>query len=334
VRVRDHVGVRAPVGLRPVPGGAAGLAGVVLIAGILVLVPRVTRAGEALALVVPVVVAAVLGGRAAAYVVALVATLAFVLLVPPLGSVRVNLTEDLVALAVFLVVAVVVGTLVSGRINLLSQVDRQRVALLRSVSHDLRTPLAAIRAAASDLASGEVGDPADRQELLEIVSAEAERLDRLVGNLLSLGRIEAGFLRLQLVEEAAGGLGTVLSRIPVEIRVPDDLPSIQADHALTQQVITNLLENASRHSAPGCPVVIEAGPRDGHVEIAVVDQGPGIDAAMRSHLFEPFRSGSSPGASGIGLAICKAIVEAHGGTISVSDEDEPGSRFTVRFPAR
>ncbi len=327
--------------LRPVTAAVAGCAIVGLLAVVLgPLSDHRTGATPALVLVVPIVVTALVGGRRAAYAVCVATTLAFSLIIPPVGSIRVGVREDLLALAVFLIVAVSVGTLVAGRIELLHDVDRQRVGLLRSVSHDLRTPLAAIKAASLDLRGDEVSDPAVRAELLDIVIDEADRLDRLVANLLSLGRIEAGFLRPQrqavdvreLVDVSARRLERLWGEHRLEVDVPVGLPLIDADHALVEQVVVNLLENAVRHSPPGAPVRLEARAVGGGVALAVVDAGRGVDALVRGHLFEPFSSGALAGSSGIGLAICKAVVEAHGGTIAFSDAAGRGARFTATFP--
>lgn len=298
------------------------------------------RAIVALLLVLPVVAAAVLANRAMAYAVGVAATITFAFTIPPVGSPRVHLAEDLVALVVFLGVAFVVSTLVAGRIELLGRVERQRSALLRSVSHDLRTPLAVIEAAASDLRDGAHHDATSTRELLELISDETHRLDRLVANLLSLGRIDAGVLvpNLQsvdvreLVEAARARLDRVLRDADVRVDVPPGLPPISADHALLDQVVTNLLENAVRHSPPGTAVRVGARQIGNTVQLVVADDGPGISSEVRPTLFEPFRSGGRAGSTGVGLAICKAVVDAHGGTIAVGDSPTGGATFTVTLP--
>src|SRR5262249_27771116 len=145
-------------------------------------------------LVVPVVATAIMGGRRPAELVAGVATLMFTLVLPPVGSLRLRFTEDVVALIVFSAVAFTIGGVVARRVETFNRLEQQRAALLRSVSHDLRTPLAAIRAAVSELKTESLYDEAARMHLLEHVGDEAERLDRLVANLLSLARIEGGGL--------------------------------------------------------------------------------------------------------------------------------------------
>jgi two-component system sensor histidine kinase KdpD len=330
-------------GVGPVRATVAGVAGVAAVG--LLLGPfqhELTRATQGLALVVPVVVAAVVGGRWSAYIVAGAATLAFSLLIPPVGSPRVRLEQDLVALIVFSVVAVAVSTVVARRIELLGRVEQQRAALLRSVSHDLRTPLSAIRAGSSELLDGAHHDEETRRRMLQLMSDEAERLDRLVTNLLSMSRIEAGALtpRRQAVDlaELVGfctrRLSRLFTQVPLAVSIPADLPVIQADHTQLEQVLTNLLENAVRHSPRGSEVRLSATAGSGVVAICVADHGPGVDPSETRAIFEPFRSESTGTTTGIGLAICKAIVEAHGGTISVNAPSGGGANFIVTLPTR
>ena len=340
----------------------------------------VGRATPALALVLPVVVAALMGGRISALIVALVAAASFNLaFITPRWTPKIASLEDGVAFAVFVVIALVVGTLVaweadrrraaearteeiqtlyrryealvsererlmveSNRLALLSRIDEQRKALLRSVSHDLRTPLAAIRAATSDIRSGANYDEATREELLEIVADEADRLDRLVANLLSLSRIEAGALQPdrqavavdELVDERVRRLSRLFAGIHLVRRLPNDLPYVDADYSQLDQVITNLLENAARHSPAGGTIEIGAQTAGQMVEVWVADEGPGIDPAEVDQLFEPFRSGPGSASSGIGLAICRAIVEAHGGEMGEENGAHGGARFRFTLPIR
>jgi len=349
--------------------------------GAVALVPvrdDVTRATPALGLVLPIVVAGLLGGRGPALVTAVVAAAALnVVFIPPHWTFDVDAIDDLVALVVFLVVAAVVGTLVAregerrlaaesragelARLNedlvameqersrlaeeatraaVLERVDAQRAALLRSVSHDLRTPLSTIRAVASDLQSGTHYDAATRADLLSLVADEAERLDRLVANLLSLSRIEAGALDPdrqavaveELVAHAVKRLGRMVHDVRVELDLPDDLPLADGDYTQIDQVVSNLLENASRHAPPGSCIRIGARPVAGTIDVWVDDEGGGIDRAERERIFEPFRRGGGSTSSGIGLAICKAIVEAHGGRIEATEAPGGGARFRFSLP--
>jgi two-component system sensor histidine kinase KdpD len=229
---------------------------------------------------------------------------------------------------------------VAHRIEALDQLEKQRAALLRSVSHDLRTPLSAIRASVSELEDGSMYDDATRTRLLYLVGEEADRLDRLVANLLSLARIEGGGLTPrrvavdlpELVRLCTHRLDRVLGDTEVRVDAPSDLPTVFADHTLLEQVVTNLLENAARHSPLGTPIIVELRAVRKTVELAVIDHGVGVTAEDSRLIFEPFRSGTQGGASGIGLAICKAVVEVHGGTIGVHETPGGGATFTVRLP--
>lgn len=339
----------------------------------------ITRATPALALVVPIVVAALVGGRVAALAVVPVAVLAFnVVFIPPHWTLDVDALDDGVALAVFGLVAVVVGTLVARegerrqsaeeraaelqalnselqslqrererlaeeatRAIVLERIDEQRSALLRSVSHDLRTPLATIRAVASDLLGGASYDEATRAELLALVADESERLDRLVANLLNLSRIEAGALRPdrqavameELVTHTVKRLARLLDRRRVQVDL-GHLPLVDGDYTQLEQVVTNLLENAARHAPSASTIRIGGRETGGRVEIWVDDEGTGIAPFERQRIFEAFRRGDGSSSSGIGLAICKAIVEAHGGTITVTGAPSGGARFLFTLPRR
>jgi two-component system sensor histidine kinase KdpD len=363
----------------PVIGLLVGVVLVVVITAALVpFRTHATRATPALALVLPVVVTAIVGGRAAAILSAVVAAMAFSLaFIPPLWTPKINSVDDAVAFLVFIVVAVVVGTLVaqeaarrraaeqriaeiqalheryeavvaererlteeSHRLELMEGVDRQRTALLRSVSHDLRTPLATIRGATSDIRAGAAYDEATRNELLDLVCDETERLDRLVANLLSLTRIESGALSPdrqpvsveELLRDRARQLGRLFRHARLEIDVPPGLPLVDADYSQLDQVLTNLLENAARHSPEGSVVTVRAVQDGNTVGISVSDEGPGVDASQREQLFEPFRRGQGSESTGVGLAICKAVVEAHGGRIRLLEGDHAGAVFVFTLP--
>jgi K+-sensing histidine kinase KdpD len=328
-------------GLPPARAAVAGAVMVIVLAVVVGLLENtVGHAAQALVLVVPVMLTAALGGRRPAWCVAGLATLTFLLVLPPVGTLRIHLAEDVVALVVFSVVAFTVGSLVAERVDILGRVERQRAALLRSVSHDLRTPLAAIRAAASELQDESWHTVEEQHRMLTMVEDEADRLDRLVGNLLSLARVEGGGLEprrqavdiAELVQLCIGRLSRVLGHCGVVVDAAADLPLMLADHTMLEQVVTNLIENAARHSPPGVSVEITVRAYARAVELVVADGGPGVSADDIDRIFEPFRSGPRAGSSGVGLAICKAVVEAHGGTIAVGDSSRGGAAFTVSLP--
>ncbi len=222
--------------------------------------------------------------------------------------------------------------------------DLQRSALLRSVTHDLRTPLAAIRAIVTDLHDGIDFDDETRIELLQTVCDEVDRLDRLVGNLLSMSRIEAGVLAprrqavdvAELVRHRLAVLAPLLRADTIVADIDPGLPLADADFGQLEEVLTNLLANAVRHVPEGTVIEVRAralpleiaGATE-FVEIAVVDHGPGIEPAARDQLFEPFQPGPGSRSTGLGLAICHGIVSAHGGTIRI--DDTPGGGASVLF---
>ena len=229
------------------------------------------------------------------------------------------------------------------RMAVLEEVDQQRVALLRSVSHDLRTPLATIRAVTTDLRDRNLHDESTRQELLKSVSDEAERLDRLVGNLLSMSRIEAGSLHIddqvvdfaELTELAALRLAPLFTDVSVDLQIDPELPLVDGDPALLDEVISNLLENAARYAPSGSTVTVELVPTTGPgVVMRVRDHGPGVEVEHRADVFQAFWRGAASRSSGLGLAIARAVVEAHSGSIVLSETPGGGATFEVCLPAR
>ncbi|MDA8270572.1 MAG: ATP-binding protein [Actinomycetota bacterium] len=225
--------------------------------------------------------------------------------------------------------------------QLLTETDKWRRALLSSVSHDLRTPLASIKAAASGLNDPSVNlDDAQTRELLDTISTETDRLSRLVVNLLDMTRIEAGVMTpnneiieiSDLIEEGLTALGDDRARAQISLpESPRDL-FVSADHVLISQVIANLVDNALRHSPKGEPVAIEATPRDTEVVVTVTDHGLGVPPQLMEHVFEMFSKDSDSSHAGIGLAIAKAFVSAHGGQISVENSPSGGARFSFSLP--
>ncbi len=222
------------------------------------------------------------------------------------------------------------------RTQLLEEVDRFRQGLLGAVSHDLRTPLATIKVASSALASeGDALAPAGRAELYRLIEMEADRLGRLVANLLDLARVEAGVLTVQrspvpvteLVEEARAALGPALSDHQVLVEIEPGLPEVLADPALVNSVLVNLLDNAQRHSPPDAPITVSARCRGAEVEVAVCDEGPGVPAPLRDAIFHRFTRLDTAGRSGLGLALARTFVEAHGGRIGVEEAPGGGARF-------
>jgi two-component system sensor histidine kinase KdpD len=227
--------------------------------------------------------------------------------------------------------------------------ERLRTALLSSLSHDLRTPLASIEGAASSLLQGAPLSAEGRRELTETILEESRRMGRLVANLLDMIRVEAGTLAVrkewQPLEEC---LGVALLRLedrlvdhPVEVDLPPDLPLVPIDEVLIEQVLINLLENVPRHCPPGTPVTITAVQRAGEVVVTVADRGPGVPAGAEEAVFRKFFRGEPAGAApgidripgaGLGLTICRGIVTAHGGRMWVDPVEGGGAAFRFALP--
>jgi two-component system sensor histidine kinase KdpD len=220
--------------------------------------------------------------------------------------------------------------------------ERLRNTLLSSVSHDLRTPLAAITGAATGLLEAEAVGSADRRELAETIAEESERLDRLVGNLLDMTRLESGHLRLQRewhsAEELVGGalarMEKALSQHKVATTVPADLPLVSVDAPLVERVLVNLLDNAVKYTPPGANIWVSAAARPDAVELEVADDGPGLPAGQEEKVFEKFfrAAPSQRRGFGLGLAICRAIVAVHGGEIQARNREAGGVSFRFTLP--
>jgi two-component system sensor histidine kinase KdpD len=219
----------------------------------------------------------------------------------------------------------------------LAEADILRTAILRAVSHDLRTPLASIKAAATSLLQGDVEwSDEDRLDFLSTIDTETDRLNGLVGNLLDMSRLEAGAVKAQVrpvaleevVPMALAGLGQSASRLVVT--VPETLPEALADPALLERAVANLVGNALRHSPEDTPVRVEAGAFGDRIDLRVIDGGRGVPQEQREQVFEPFqRLGDNANDSGVGLglAVARGFVRAMGGGLEL--EDTPGGGLTA-----
>jgi two-component system, OmpR family, sensor histidine kinase KdpD len=228
------------------------------------------------------------------------------------------------------------------RTELLEEVDRWRNALVGAVSHDLRTPLASIKAAATTLRGADAPiPPEDRDVLLETIDEQADHLARLVANLLDMARLEAGTLTLRrelhpvadVVAAALRAVGLVLTDHELAVHLDDELPLVDVDLVLISQVLANLLTNASQHSAEGSTITVAAAGVGGDVAISVSDEGPGVPIAEREQIFHMLDRNAGSGRAGLGLAISTAFVEAHGRHITVEDARGGGACFTFTVPA-
>jgi two-component system sensor histidine kinase KdpD len=223
-----------------------------------------------------------------------------------------------------------------------AETERLRNALLTSVSHDLRTPLAAITGAATTmLDAGSRLDASVTRELLESIRDEADRLNRLVQNLLEMTRLESGALHLrrdwhpleEVVGAALGRLAARIGRRQVVVTIPPELPLVPIDDVLIEQVLLNLVENALKYSAEGRPIRILATATDAQVTVEVADAGTGLPQGHEELVFEKFTRAAADGpGAGLGLAICRGIVEAHGGHIWAQNLPEGGAAFLFTLP--
>lgn len=308
---------------------------------------------------------------------------------PPFGTFHIADPENWIALLAFLITAVTVGQLSSraklradeatearqeieqlyrelqetfeqaSQAKALKQSERLKSALLDAVTHDLRTPLTSIKASVTTLLDDQhltgAGqnpvqlDEEDRQEMLEVIDEEADRLDRFIEDLMALARIEAGEMQLrrewgsleEIVTAAMKRASLLTKNHRIELRLDDQLPSVRVDERAMAEVIYVLLENASKYSPPSTVIRLSAQPEEpGLVRLTIEDQGPGIPLELRARVFDKFframrngdLSGHKPG-TGMGLAIAKGIVEAHGGRISIEDADgSTGTRVVVLLP--
>ncbi len=223
--------------------------------------------------------------------------------------------------------------------------ENLRSALLDSVTHEFRTPLTAIKLSVTTLLSTPQIEADGRKDLLNVINEEADRLNRLVGEAAEMAQLDAQKVELrretyairQVIEAALERSKQVLAGREIKLRLPDSLPSVRIDLERIAEVLVQLLENAAKYSSPGTPITISAEPSGKMVALSVADRGPGIDDMELSLIFEKFYRGRDQRyrvqGTGMGLAIAKAIVEAHGGTIGVTSQLGSGSVFHFTVPA-
>jgi K+-sensing histidine kinase KdpD len=228
----------------------------------------------------------------------------------------------------------------AGEARELAAADRQRTALLAAVGHDLRTPLAGIKASVSTLRQTDVRwSEQERNELLETIEASADRLDAIIENLLDASRLDAGALSVQAVPVALDEvIGAALLAVPgareaVAVDVPEDLPLVLADPGLLERVLANLLENALRHGRGG-PVEVSAIAGELAARVKVVDHGPGVPQEQREQLFRPFQrlEGGGSRGTGLGLTVARGFMEAMDGVLIADGSEGGGLTMRLRLP--
>ena len=232
----------------------------------------------------------------------------------------------------------------SRQMEIVKTTEKLQTALLNSISHDLRTPLVSIKGALSSLLQDSLSLDADtRKELLETAYEESDHLNRLVGNLLDMTRVESGTLKINLKPcELRDVIGASLQPLKdklegrdIQINIPEDLPEIPMDFTLMMRVFVNLLDNAAKYSAQETPVKITATLLENEVRVEVEDRGFGVPAEDLARIFNKFYRAVKPRqitGTGLGLSICKGIVEVHGGKIWAENNADNGATFTVVLP--
>ena len=231
-----------------------------------------------------------------------------------------------------------------ARAEVTRESEQLRSALLDSLTHEFRTPLTSIKASVTSLLGEPNIESAQREELLTVIDEESDRLNRLIGEAAEMAQLDVHSVRLDLepralrdaVEEALDQLKQVLRNHPVEVDLPDDLPLVRMDIARIKEVLMHLLENAAKYSADGAPIHITAEAKHEFLTTSIADRGPGIDDFEQALVFEKFYRGHDQRVqvqgTGMGLAIVKAIVEAHGGAVGVTSQVGHGSVFYFRLP--
>ena len=338
-----------------------GLAG---LTGAMVLLERRLELDDVLLVyLLGVVVVAIVVGRVTALLAAVVSFMfAMYFFAPPRGTLHLEEKDRWLELGIFLLVATLVGLVTDAaerrrhelaaeqaRTRQLAELERVRSGLLSAVSHDLRTPLAGIKANASALRYADDSWPDDlRLELLTLIEDSADQLSEMVSNVLALGRLRAGALHAELgpvavYEVVARALATLGNRPdadvdPVLVEVAEDLPLVVADPSLLERVLANLVANALDHAAAGGPVTVRAAELAGgeqggaarRVRVSVVDRGPGIPEERWESAFEPFqRLTDSGGGIGLGLAAARGFCEAMGATLVPAHTPGGGLTMTV-----
>jgi two-component system sensor histidine kinase KdpD len=351
---------------------ACVLSVVVVTAVIFALKPYVPVLGLSVLYVLAVLPVAIVWGLPYAVAVSVASMAAFnFFFLPPVHTFRLAHSSDWLALAVFLVTAIVVSELAAGsrrraeeaaahaeaatalleererlaqealEAEALRRADVIKTALLRAVSHDLRTPLMAISTSAGALARRDLSiDDADRAELLATILAASDRLEHLVANLLDLSRLQAGAAQPEpescelddLVVRALDELGEEGRR--VDVTLPDEPPSVRVDAQQIERVLVNVLENALKYSPAGESVHVHVSATASEALVRVVDRGPGIAADERERIFEPFHRGRTDTAgAGLGLAIARGFTEANGGRLWAESVEGQGAAFVLSLPA-
>src|SRR5690349_19798123 len=277
------------------------------------------------------------------------------LFIPPLFTLHIAKIEDALTFAAYFIIAITVGGLtaqlkarehLAAQVQLAQESERLRKTLLDCVSHELKTPLAAIGAASQELSrlAANIQDSQVLKELAGEIRAGYRRLNRVVDNLLDMNRLESGVIRpkrewcdvRELLQSATDIERESINGREVRVEVPKEIPLVLVDHMLIEQALAKLLANAGAHTPARLPIEIDAEYANDHLVISVADRGPGIPPETAERLFEKFYRGDNrkAGGLGLGLSIALGLIEAHGGKLTVENRDGGGARFTISLPVR
>lgn len=333
------------------------LAGVVaLTIACWLLTPLTGYAAISLIYLLGVLLAGMVLNRGPVLLVAALSALAWnFLFIPPLFTFHIAEFEDALMFATYFIIAIAVGSLtarlkerehLAAQMQLAQNSERLRKTLLDCVSHELKTPLAAIGAASQELMRVAPNVP-NRETLLQLAAEirdGSNRLNRVVNNLLEMNRLESGVVRparewcdvRELLQSAIESERDSASGREVRLDVPENIPLALLDHTLIEQAVAKLIANAGSHTPPRLPIEIDAEYKDEQLLISVSDRGPGLPAESADRLFEKFYRGDArkPGGLGLGLSIARGFVEAHGGKLTAENRDGGGARFVISLPVR
>lgn len=277
------------------------------------------------------------------------------LFIPPLFTLHIAKFEDALTFATYFIIAITVGSLTAqlkarehfaAQVQLAEKAEQLRKTLLDCVSHELKTPLAAIGAASQELvrAAPDVQNAQVLEQLAREIYHGSRRLNRVVNNLLDMNRLESGVVRLkqewcdvrELLESAIEIERESISGREIRLDVPEKIPLVLMDHTLIEQAAAKLLSNAAIYAPPKFPIEIDAEYKEGQLIICVSDRGPGLQPEAADRVFEKFYRGDTrqTGGLGLGLSIARGFVEAHGGQLTAENRDGGGARFIMSLPVR
>ncbi len=320
------------------------------------LTPLTGYASISLIYLLGVLLAGMVFNRGPVLLVAALSALAWnFLFIPPLFTLHIAKLEDALTFATYFIIAITVGGLtaqlkarehLAAQVQLAADSERLRKTLLDCVSHELKTPIAAIGAASQELLrlSPNVQDAQMLPQLATEIRDGSHRLNRVVNNLLDMNRLESGVIRpkrewcdvRELLRSAVEIEGETSNRREVKLDVPENLPLALVDHTLIEQAVAKLLANAGSHTPSASPIEIDAEYTDNQMRISVSDRGPGLRPESAERIFEKFYRGDErkTGGLGLGLSIARGFVEAHGGRLTAENRDGGGARFTISLPVR